>query len=1641
MQCHCCANVPILILWGDCFIMKGKKLKIISLLSVFLFITSLLPQFSIIAKADTTSSLPSVNTYAVLTGDFLSDQGLGDNWEPKNTKTLMKEYGKGIYELTVDFKTAKTYNYKVAFNGQWDKPASLGDNGQNKAIKITSPGKVTFKADYPAGKVYDSINDPDQFKTSATIVGSLDGNSNGGKNWDTTDSNYDLNYIGESTYSKTFNLKAGSYEYKIAYDHKWSNGEIASNVKVTVPKDEAVTFIANPDLGICTDSINTPSITYNLSLIGTVRNTTDGSDWKETAKGYEFSSFTADGKYIYSSYIKAGSYQYKGVDNYSWADGGIPKSGNVSLTVPDDKVNGGSYVIFVADEIKGTLIDSINSPADVATALGLAAAPVTVTNPTINKNGSVTFTYKNDTAKNVYLAGTMNSWSPTATPMTKDSNGNWTKTLRISDSATAISYKFVVDGNWITDPANKTALDKDGNSVFNLPAFTGRNVVLAGDIQAAVGANSWDPSSTITKFTYKGDGIYTLTLKNVKAGNYEYKVAMGSWDENYGANGKSGGDNIKVAVPKDEDITFTYNDDSHNVVDSINYTAYNIELKGTGIPDGTTLQDKLLTGLYKTQVTLNKGTYSDIKAVFNGNDYSYGTINIADASKVVTFSFEPKTQTTFTDLSNNKVQVNSLLFNSRDTQYKDPYGAVKLGTTITFNLQAAKNDLTLAKLVVDTPNGTDVVNMSKNGTFAYDKNNEYDRWTASYKPSDINTYKYYFVVSNGSDVQAYGDSTGYYGTGAGGDIGTVGEYGLNVYDPNFKTPDWMKNAVVYQIFPDRFFNGDKSNDFLNKISRGALSSEYIKDWYSLPECPDLEYTTDSKTGTKTYNPNYKGNKGDGQYSDDYYGGDLKGIEQKLDYLKSLGVNTLYLNPISQSISNHKYDTTEYTHVDSSLGTDEDYAELTKAAAAKGFHIILDGVFNHVSDDSVYFDRYGKYMSKGKPLGAYQYWSRVYDLMNSKDINQQDAEKQVQSYFSSIGITDFKYKDWFSISNTKIAATDNDPAHYEYDGWEGYDSMPIIQHLNGSEINVTSWADEIIDGKNSDVRQWLRNGSSGWRLDAANVICSDVYPRLRQAVKEEGDNVIIGEIWDDASKYLLGNMFDSVTNYRFRGALMDFASGGGDAAKVTNELELIREEYPAEAFEAMLNIAGSHDVERILSYLDGVDGNAKTYASEASADAKAKDKLVPLLQMTYAGAPCIYYGDEAGMVGGTDPDNRRGMIWGKGDKDLVQWYATLANIRDSYPVLRTGDIVTETASGTNASSILAYLRNDSTNHALIALNQKNTDADNITISTGTIPDGTTLTNVLNPSEKYTVTNGTVTINIPKQSGDILVVNYTPVTINTDGLKDAYDSSYTVADRTIPDSDSTVISEIDNTAKNSQFTVSSTDEEVTKSVLDEAKTKSVIPVITRGDTTFTFADNSVIDTIDNAGITGLAITYGNTLTNEAAVEAIINNNAGTNLIKELKFSNNLPDGQFGGKVTISTPTDSKYAGETLYVYYFNPSNNTAELIASPTADKNGGITFDVTHFSDYFVTDKLLTNTDSNTSNGNGNTGNNNNPSNNNTSNSSTASSNTSNSSAVKTGTSKLVQTGSIIDSTVLISAALVLILIGLTLTVIAKRKEF
>ena len=879
---------------------------------------------------------------------------------------------------------------------------------------------------------------------------------------------------------------------------------------------------------------------------------------------------------------------------------------------------------------------------------------------------------------------------------------------------------------------------------------------------------SWDAGSN--QMTYDAAlGLYVYTFQDVPAANYEYKIAINkSWNENYGAGGVKDGANMSVSVPETMDVTVYYNDRSHFSATSVTYIFADITLSGADIPEGTKLKDSDLSGIYSASVDMKAGTYTDVKLTYNGKDYLFEEIEVEE-DKIVTFYMDPVTEVYYCDASGMPIVADAVFFDSQDEAYKAPFGAAATGEEITFSIDTGA-DITSAVLVIKGL-GSYPMELNEAATASAEGGK---RWSCTVSIDRAGEYDYYFTISNGSVVGVYGDDDGYYGEGTLTELSKVNPYDLVVYKAGFETPDWMKNAVIYQIFPDRFFDGDMSNNQAQTWARGDVDYEYITDWYTLPENPEQEAMLDKSTYLSS-----GAHYGDREWSNEIYGGDLKGVTQRIGYLKALGVNVIYLNPVFCSISNHRYDAVDYPEIDPILGTLGDFQELVRIADANGMHIILDGVFNHVSDDSVYFDRYYKFLGKSEKIGAYPYWAYVYDYMKDNGADQTAAEAAAKAYFGeNYGITDYSYTEWFAVSSTTMAGSVDEiglragKEVYSYEGWWGYDSMPVIKSTNGSESQTGNWASEIISGSNSVNAYWIGKGMDGWRLDVANEVSDETWQKFRASVKAlNSDAVIIGEIWDDATKYLKGDMYDSVMNYVFRNAVTSYAMGTS-AEDTVKAMEKLRERYPEEAFYAMMNLVGSHDTTRILSYLDGIgdDRNQKdfnsafpTYAKTSNL-AKNRQYLVSFLQFTYAGAPTIYYGDEIGMVGSDDPDDRRAFEWGKGNKELVEWYATLAAIRRAYPALRTGSIE---MLALNDRNLMGFVRSDKDDTLTIIANNSQS-AKTVTLEGSYI-------NVLT-GEAF---NGTV----PALNGVILVSaeDAKEISVNLTGLAPAYNSSYIVAER--------------------------------------------------------------------------------------------------------------------------------------------------------------------------------------------------------------------------------------------------------------------
>ncbi len=430
---------------------------------------------------------------------------------------------------------------------------------------------------------------------------------------------------------------------------------------------------------------------------------------------------------------------------------------------------------------------------------------------------------------------------------------------------------------------------------------------------------------------------------------------------------------------------------------------------------------------------------------------------------------------------------------------------------------------------------------------------------------------------------------------------------LTVYEKDFTTPDFIKGGIIYHIFVDRF---NRSGD--TPIRRDIVFHE-------------------NKNDTPIYAPNAHGIV----ENIDFYGGNLPGICEKLPYLNSLGVTAIYLSPIFKANSNHKYDTGNYEEIDEMFGTKEDFKELISECRKYGIQIICDGVFNHTGDDSLYFNKYGKYPSPG----AFQ-------------------------------SPDSPYADWYKFNESRT----------DYESWWGIKILPCTNKSDGGFT-------DYITGKDGIIEKWTKMGVS-WRLDVADELPDNFLDRLRTAAKAQNpDCLIIGEVWEDASnkisygsrrRYLLGRQLDSVMNYPLKDAIINYVTTH-DEKMLVHTINTQLENYPPQVVHCLMNILGTHDTMRILTVLGGDDipqnkaemANYRLSPTQYETAAK-RLKIASLLQMTLPGVPCIYYGDEAGMEGGKDPFNRRYFPWGNENKDLLEWYKKITALRRKYDIFISGD---------------------------------------------------------------------------------------------------------------------------------------------------------------------------------------------------------------------------------------------------------------------------------------------------------------------------------------------------------------------------------
>ena len=680
-----------------------------------------------------------------------------------------------------------------------------------------------------------------------------------------------------------------------------------------------------------------------------------------------------------------------------------------------------------------------------------------------------------------------------------------------------------------------------------------------------------------------------------------------------------------------------------------------------------------------------------------------------------------------------------LVHDSRQDAYRTPYGAVTTGQLVTLRLRATAGDLTDATVRVfdDFAGIQALVPMKVVASDRTTGDHGFDWWQAVvHAPATPTVLHYRFIVADGPTTRYVEDdppdaSGGGAKEGSDGGPGRVyaqsidASWQISVAQAGFTTPDWTHGATVYQIFPDRYANGDPANDPSPTATAGTSGAAIYrsgtvygnpilaKAWTARPEGYCRAYTG----FTCTEQP----------LGRDFFGGDLKGVSAHLDDLAAMGVTAIYLNPIFAAPSNHKYDTLAYDTIDPALGTQADFEALVAAAKARGIHLILDGVFNHVSSDSPWFDRSRRFATVGACESAAS-----------------------------------PYRPWFTFrpptgqEPSPCAPSTAGGKDTYYVGWGGYDTIP--------EVNETPAFTDLISGQHGIIGRWIAGGAAGWRLDVVDNLSHQLVRKIRTAAKAaDPQAVVIGEQWNNASAWLLGDQADSTMNYRFRRAVIGLVNGdtadldgtiaGLTPSQFASRMEGVQEQYPPAAWDSLLNLVDSHDTTRILWTLaPGADNPAAKESTAGLADAKAKLRLVSALQLTWPGMASIYYGTEAGLTGQDDPDDRRPYPWASIDTNLQAWYRTLGQARRANVALQTGDL--EFLAADDTASTLSYLRRADRQAAVVALNLS-TSPQAVTLDlAGKLPAGTVLTDALGGAG-VTVAADPVTIQLPARGVAILV----------------------------------------------------------------------------------------------------------------------------------------------------------------------------------------------------------------------------------------------------------------------------------------------
>ena len=545
-----------------------------------------------------------------------------------------------------------------------------------------------------------------------------------------------------------------------------------------------------------------------------------------------------------------------------------------------------------------------------------------------------------------------------------------------------------------------------------------------------------------------------------------------------------------------------------------------------------------------------------------------------------------------------------ILFDSKLSQFKTPFGVLRPGEVCTLHIQIPVSCRTehveLLLLQEDgTPAREVALSRQETGTL-------YECFGAAFSLERAGLYFYCFRVTTKNEqfrLYKQGNDTNM----EAGDF-----WQLSCVEDAYPVPEALRGAVMYQIFPDRFYQSGCCN-----------CAEKLQPYW----------VHEDKSDVPVYLPDEHGEV----LNNDFYGGNLNGICEKLPYLQELGVEILYLNPIFMAFSTHRYDTYDYKRIDPMLGTEADFSALCSRAHALGMKVVLDGVFSHVGSRSPYFQ-------------------------------------------SAISNPDSPYRDWFQFK------------HYPdvYESWWGITTLPCVDKMNESYIRY------IIEDEDSVLAHWLRLGADGYRLDVVDELPDAFLARLRKRLRElKPDAILIGEVWEDASnkvaygvrrRYLTGRQLDSVMNYPWQKAILRYVRGEDGGEQFGERIMTIAENYPSDVLSAVMNILSTHDTPRALTALVDPTDASRAELARRHMDAPTRSRALHLLRMAaflqfmLPGAPCIYYGDEAGMDGYRDPFNRKFYPWGAEDEPLQAFYTTLARLKKESPALRRGDVTVLEAGG-------------------------------------------------------------------------------------------------------------------------------------------------------------------------------------------------------------------------------------------------------------------------------------------------------------------------------------------------------------------------